>query len=222
VEVRVDLLDAQLRAWDGLGRPGSWWTGMQRVEIASTALQAWCDPDPLPPWVRPSTLVDRLPHAATVPAVAHDAAYRLTRHAATLGRSWYDEVTRSLDPLAYVELVGIVCTVAAVRSLRDTLGLVALPLPQVHPGEPTGARPPDVVPARMNWVPVAGPADAVAAVVQALSAVPGEFENLWRLADVQYMPEPEMVDPQWTRGALSRAQMELLATRVAQRRGCVY
>jgi alkylhydroperoxidase family enzyme len=31
-----------------------------------------------------------------------------------------------------------------------------------------------------------------------------------------------MVDPRWTRGTLSRPQMELVATRVAQLRDCFY
>ena len=65
-------------------------------------------------------------------------------------------------------------------------------------------------------MPVAAPADQVAAVVQAYTAVPGEMVNTWRMADAQYMPEPEMVDPGWTRrpGGLSRAQMELVAARI--------
>ncbi len=73
-------------------------------------------------------------------------------------------------------------------------------------------------------MPVAAPADQVAAVVQAYTAVPGEMVNTWRMADAQYMPEPEMVDPGWTRrpGGLSRAQMELVAARVTQLRECFY
>jgi hypothetical protein len=48
--------------------------------------------------------------------------------------------------------------------------------------------------------------------------------NTWRMADAQYMPEPEMVDPAWQRrpGGLPRAQMELVAARVAQLRECFY
>ena len=42
--------------------------------------------------------------------------------------------------------------------------------------------------AQLNWVPVAAPADQVAAVVQAYTAVPDEQDNTWRMADAQYMP----------------------------------
>ena len=78
--------------------------------------------------------------------------------------------------------------------------------------------------AELNWVPVAAPADQVAAVVQAYSAVPGEHENTWRMAAAQYIPVDEMVHADWSRrpGGLTRPQMELVAARVAQLRECFY
>ncbi len=44
------------------------------------------------------------------------------------------------------------------------------------------------------------------------------------MAAVQYMPEQEMVDPEWRRrpGGLSRAQMELVAARLTKLRDCFY
>ena len=42
------------------------------------------------------------------------------------------------------------------------------------------------------------------------------------MADAQYIPDKEMIDPHWTRGTLSRVQMELVATRVSQQRECFY
>ena len=44
------------------------------------------------------------------------------------------------------------------------------------------------------------------------------------MADAQYMPQPEMVRPDWTRrpGGLSRAQMELVAARLTLLRDCFY
>ena len=91
-------------------------------------------------------------------------------------------------------------------------------------GEPTGEVPDELVQPQFNWVPVQAPADQLPAVVQAYTAVPGEFANLWRMSDAQYMPADEMVDPDWTRreGGLSRPQTELVAARVAQLRECFY
>jgi len=71
---------------------------------------------------------------------------------------------------------------------------------------------------------VAAPADQTAAVVQAYTAVPAEQVNTWRMADAQYMPNDDMVNPAWTRraGGLSRAQMELVAARITKLRDCFY
>jgi hypothetical protein len=104
------------------------------------------------------------------------------------------------------------------------IGVDVPPLPPPRPGPPTGERPTRIAPARCNWVPVAAPADEVAAVVQAYSAVPGEQRNTWRMAAAQYMPDAEMVDPDWRRrpDGLSRAQMELVAARLALLRECFY
>ncbi|MEY3316405.1 MAG: hypothetical protein RL388_1029, partial [Actinomycetota bacterium] len=80
----------------------------------------------------------------------------------------------------------------------------------------------NIVAAQLNWVPVVGPADKDAAVVQAFTAVPETNRLIWAMADAQYIPDKEMVDPKWTRGTLSRVQMELIATRVSQQRECFY
>ena len=81
-----------------------------------------------------------------------------------------------------------------------------------------------MVEAELNWVPVAAPADELAAVRQAYTAVPAEQANTWRLADAQYIPPDEMGLPDWSRGpgSLSRPQIELVASRVAQLRECFY
>ncbi len=129
-----------------------------------------------------------------------------------------------MGELPYVEVCAIVSTVAAVAHFCRNIGVTVPPLPAPIPGEPTGRRPERLARANYNWVPVAEPADQVAAVVQAYTAVPDEQRNTWRMADVQYMPEPEMVDPAWSRrrGGLSRAQMELVAARLTVLRDCFY
>jgi hypothetical protein len=160
--------------------------------------------------------------------VAHDAVHRIAAHAGTLTQEWYHDVTSRLGDhvavadAAYVELVAIASTVAAVVSFRRAAGLPAWDLPPATRGEPTRAEPDGLEPATLNWVRVAGPADERAAVVQAFTSVPAEHERLWRLADAQYIPDLEMVDPRWTRGTLSRPQMELIAARVSQLRECFY
>jgi hypothetical protein len=227
VAVRPDLIAAHQAAWRALGEPGSFFTGAQRVELARTALAALTVAEPLAPWLAPSTVVGLLDELAgtqrrLAPEAAHDTAYRLARHAGTLTEGWYERTVAAIEPLAYVELVALVCAVAAVESFRRSAGLPQWPLPAPAPGEPTGFVAAQLSAAALNWVPVAAPADERAAVVQAFSALPVDNGRIWAMADAQYIPDLEMVDPRWTRGTLTRPQMELVATRVAQIRECFF
>jgi hypothetical protein len=223
MQVRDDLADAHRLAWLHLAEPGSWWTGAQRLELAGTVLIAIADDEPLPPWIGVTTS-DRLPSHRTVPDAAHDIAYRIARHASTITESVYRDVVATIGELPYVELCAVVSTTAAVAHFCRNIGVVAPPFPPASAGRPNGERPDELATAALNWVPVVAPADQVAAVVQAYSAVPSEWRNTWRMADAQYMPDAEMVHPDWQRrpGGLSRAQMELVAARVAQLRECFY
>ena len=222
LDVRSDLATAHRQAWDALALPGTWWTGNQRVELAATAVVALTDANPLPPWTAPSSVDGWLDRDLVAPPVAHDVVYRVAAHAGTLSESWYERVSAELDDLAYVEVVGIACTVAAVVAFRRAAGLAPWELPRPVDGEPSRVVPPGLVPAGLNWVRVTSPADETAAVVQAFTSVPAESERLWMLAEAQYIPNLEMVDPRWTRGTLSRPQMELVAARVSQLRECFY
>jgi hypothetical protein len=222
MDVRADLLEAQRGTWAALARPGTWWTGRQRVELAGTALAAMTAAEPLPPWVAPSTVDGLLGDDLAAPRAAHDAIYRIAAHAATLTESWYEGMRDELTDLAYVEVVAIACTVVAVVAFRRAAGLDPWELPSPVDGEPSRLVPDDLVSAATNWVRVVKPADEMAAVVQAFTSVPAELERLWTLAAAQYIRNLEMVDPQWTRGTLSRQQIELVAARVSQLRECFY
>ena len=223
IAVRPDLVEAHRLAWDHVTSPGSWWTGAQRRALAETVILAIRDDDPLPPWVAMST-TDRRPDEAQAPGAAHDIAYRIARHAGTITRDVAESAMARLGALPFVELCGIVSSVAAVVHFHRNVGRPLPELPEPTDGDPTGAQPDEIVEATLNWVPVAAPADQTAAVVQAYSAVPGTFDNTWRLASAQYIPSEEMVHPDWMRrpDGLTRPQAELVAARVAQLRECFY
>ena len=221
-EVRQDLVRAHNQAIAALSKPGTWWTGAQRRELAITAQLAISESEPVAPWVGVSTVANKLPASLTAPKIAHDVMYRISRHAATLTRDWYEKVTAEINPLAFVELCGIACTIAPVMAFRRALGLPVVEIGSAEAGQPSNQKPENIVTAQLNWVPVVGPADKDAAVVQAFTAVPETNRVIWAMADAQYIPDKEMVDPKWTRGTLSRVQMELIATRVSQQRECFY
>jgi hypothetical protein len=220
--IRDDLAEAHGLAWEHLAQPGHWFTAAERIELAATVLRAIGEDDPLPPWV-PVSASGRLPGERVASDLAHDMAYRLARHAGTFTGDIARAAMSELGDLRYVELCAIVSSAAAVGHFARNVGTELPPLPDPADGEPTRDHPPLAV-ATLNWVPVADPADRLPAVVQAYTAVPREHENTWRLAAAQYMPSDEMIHPDWARraGGMSRAQMELVAARVAQLRECFY
>lgn len=209
--VRADLADAHRRSLAHLAAPGARFDGATRVRIAAAACDAYLATDPPPPWARP--------HGEA----ALDVAHRLARHAGTLTLDWYEQViTEGMNPLEWVEVVGIVCAVVPPVAFARAAGLPLPALPDPVAGPPHGREAGELAPARLNWVPVAAPADRVASVVQALSALPDEWDNLWRLAEAQYMSDRQMDDPLWNRGTLSRPQMELVAGRLSLLRQCFF
>jgi hypothetical protein len=216
------MFDAQAEAWRQVTSPGASFTGAERTAIAATALAALDDVDPLAPWVSPSQAGRALPGDGVLAAVVVDAVYRLARHAATLTDDWYRaQVEQGFDPIAYVEMVAIVAAVAAVDGFYRASGLERPPLPPTVDGDPH-RRHPEVEPATLNWVPVAVPADVDAAVVQGLSAAPDDFATVKQLAAAQYIPFDEMGELGWSRGTLSRGEMELVAARLSAVRECFY
>lgn len=220
--VRPDLLAAQVDAWRHVTSPGASWTGAERRAIAEIALAAFDDTDPLPPWVSPTSAGRSMCNDVVLADVVVDAVYRIARHASTLTETWYrEQLARGIDVFAYVEMVGVVAAVAAVDGFFRSAGLDRPALPEAACGEPHG-RHPQVEPATLNWVPVAAPADRVAAVVQGLSAAPAEWDNVCRLAAAQYIPVDEMGELAWSRGTLSRGEMELVAARLSAARECFF
>ncbi len=216
------VLDAH-RAWvRRVISPGSWWSGNQRIEFVAAVWAALDDVEPLPAWVAPSA-AGRVPAGRDLPAPAHDIAYRLARHAATCTEAWYAAALIALDvePPAYVELVALAATAAAVHGFARGMAVERPPLPDALPGDPDRLAP-ELVPATLNWVPVRPPADQRASVVQALHAVPDDFDMVWTMAAAQYMPDHEMVNMDWQRGILHRRQMELVAARVSLLRECFF
>ena len=160
--------------------------------------------------------------ADVLPDVVIDVVYRIARHASTLTEDWYRaQIDAGIDPVAYVEMVGVVVAVVAVDGFYRAAGLERPPMPPPIDEAADGQRP-STEPATLNWVPVAVPADRVAAVVQGLSAAPAEWDNVARLSSAQYIPVDEMGELAWTRGTLSRSETELVAARLSAARECFY
>lgn len=231
--VRPDLTAAIVGVWDRLSRAGAGLTGRQRLAIARVARAALADPDPLPPWVAPSTVDGRTVEPDLAPHLC-DAVYRLTLHARTLTASWYaDMLDRAeITPQQWVEAVEVVMTVAAVDGFSHAAGLPRPELPAPEPGLPPGWGDVPARPARHHWVPVLHLEDdttgyyrgapLVPPVIRALSAVPSSHRTMFELSAAMYMDPADMRDLEWSRGTLDRRQTELVAARLSSLRECFY
>ena len=209
--VRTDLAEAHQRSLAHIAAPGARLDADTRVRLAEIAIAAYLDPAPPPPWATP--------HGEPLA----DAVPRLAPHAGPPTADWYTQLIGSgVHPLDWVEAVGVVIAALPPVAFARAIGAPLPAIPAPAHGNPHGREAAELAPARLNWVPVAAPADKVASVVQALSALPDEWDNLWRLAEAQYMGDRQMDDPRWNRGTLSRPQMELVAGRLSLIRECFF
>ena len=237
VSVRDDLRAAHERAWYALGRPGSWWTGAERIAIAEATRAAstctLCRERKAA--LSPYTIAGVHDGPAAPSAVAVDAVHRIATDPARLTRRWHDDLRAAgLGDGAYVELIGIVTTVIGTDSFCRAIGVPPHALPAAVPGEPSRHRPANATNegAWVDTIPsgaATGPdADLYADipgrtpnVIRALSLVPDALRTLKDLGAAHYMSTAEM--PQLTRGrAIDRAQIELIAGRVSALRECFY
>ncbi len=220
VPIRLDLVAAHFETAQEWASPGNWWSAAERLAMVDEVRRARAA-DELPPWVAPTTVDGLIDDDHVLPKTAIDAVWRLTNHSGTLTREWYDEIIeRGLSPEQYVELVAVVATANCIDVFGQAVGSEPIALPSPAEGRPdrelvAGAE------SSTHWVPtVPGPG---ANVGKALTAVPVAGRAWRRLSDAQYVPPEALIgDLSWSRGALDRTQVELLAARTSLLNECFY
>ncbi len=235
LEIRPDLTAAHAHVWEKLAAPGTWWNGVERLAIAEVVRTALDDKEPPPPWVSASSS-GRVAHNPALRSQLQDAVYRLTRHAGTLTEDWYLSMrdATAITHQQWVEVIDVVISVASVLRFAQLAGIDRPEFPTALDGEPLRQEQPSK-PANHHWVPVVHLEDmttelepfyeglpVIAPVIRALSSVPAAMDTLSVLSGAQYIPNREMVDLNWTRGTLSRRQMEFVAGRLSAHRECFY
>lgn len=178
--------------------------------------------------------------AVGLPDAAIEAIHRIRTDSGRLGPGWYRSVTGAgLTEEHYVELLSIVATVVAVDTFHRTAGLPLPELPVAKAGDPSRRRPTGARPG-LAWMPTLAPEDRVPEdpdlyldhpgprkrgggnVHRALSLVPDSMIHWWDLFETMYLPAPAMRDFTREYRAISHAQIEMLAARVAALNQCVY
>ena len=220
VAIRDDLDTAHTETIQAWASPGNWWTAAERLAMVREVRRARAA-DELPPWVRPTSVDGLVEDDHILPEAAVDAVWRLTNHAGTLTEEWYREtIERGLTPEQYVELVGVVATANSVEVFATAIGVESRSLPGPAEGHPDQEVVPEAGPGA-HWVPtISAP---IANVRKALTASPVAIRDYQRLSAAQYVPaEAVRGDLTWTRGALDRSQVELLAARTSLLNECFY
>ena len=241
--MRDDLATTQAQAWQRLASAGAWWTGAQRIAIAAEARHtldcAFCAArvaalSPLAVGGAHTRLDSPLTDAAI------EAIHRIRTDPGRLGETWFLRLREAgLAEEAYVELVSVVAVVTAVDTFRRAAGLQPWALPPPRDGAPTRHRPRGARPG-LAWVATLAPEDVTpddpdlyrdrpgprarygANIHRALSLVPDSMIHWWDMLEAMYQSSSQMRDFARDYRAVTHAQIELLAARVAALNRCEY
>lgn len=234
--VRVDLLQAQRRAWTRIARAGNWWTGAERVAIAAEARNAGtcglCKTRKEA--LSPNHVAGDHDSLGALPGAVVEAIHRIRTDPGRLSRDWFEGILdQGVAMEKYVEMVGVVATTVLVDTFCRGLGVAAHDLPEAINGAPrqhypTGAK------AHDHWVDTLFPEDLTdrdidpysggpaANIHKAMSLVPEEVVGFFDLAGTHYLTGAQMAEVMVDPRAIDRAQIELLAARVSAINQCVY
>ena len=216
VPVREDMATALRRSWEDIGRPGTWWTGPERVAIAALARAERIQRNE-PPWSR-----NRGEPGTPLPAQAIEAARKIGADPTHLDRDWAKGTIAELGDAHYVELASVVVTTVAADAFCEAMGIDHEPLPEPEAGEPTGERP-DGMGDIGAWVPVQVVDWRRANVARALSLVPEGVRTFFRMVAAMYSGTATDFEKMvWDHRPLARPQVELLAARVSALNQCFY
>jgi hypothetical protein len=202
--VPENYLEAFATIWTHLAMPGDWFDAETRIRLATETRSDQGTTYDLGQLNDDELLLDTV--------------RRITQDPAKLHRDWFDTVTGRLGLGPYAEAVAIVTQVVPIDRFCKLLGRPLEPLPHPIAGAPSRKAPDDLVD-RGAWLPMSPMPGAN--VVAALSYVP--LDNLLRLGLVRALYSGTNFDElQWTDRALSRPQIELLATQTSAHNECFY
>ncbi len=237
--VREDLVAAHRSAWRHIGTAGTWWSAERRVAIARETRKA-----------RACSLCGRRKAALSpygeegshddlgeLPAVVVEVVHRVTTDPGRIAGRWVEGLlAQGMTDCEYVETVGVVVATLVVDTFTTAIGCDLHALPKAQHGGPSRRRPPTAAheEGHVAMIPVDGLQDDytdlydtrhfVPHVHRALSLVPEETRAAMTLEEAHYLPYelvPVYTDSDHDR-ALTKCQMELLASRVSVLNDCFY
>src|SRR5258708_796785 len=236
--MRPELTKALDTAWRALGAPGVWWSGGERLQILSEARAArQCELCRVrKAALSPHAVAGRHDSATGLPAAPIEAIHRIVSDPGRLSEAWYRRtIELGLRDEAYVELLAVVAITTAVDTFDRSRGSPLRRAPAAVAGEPTRRRPAGAKPG-LGWMPMLAPEDVTpddpalysaagrigGNVHRALSLVPEAMMQFWDMFEAMYLPQDAMRDFAREYRAITHAQIEMLAARVAVLNQFVY
>ncbi len=216
----LDLPDgigqAATDAIGGLGRPGRWWTGQQRLAIAEVARRS-----------QPRALWDRIPPLESLEH--HDSpdlspfvaalAELITVETSAINSETIALIEERIGDAAYAELCAIVAQVAAIDQLCHALGVELAEFPAAVSGVPSRVRPEGMGDAGGH---IEMTADFEGPNVARSLSLAAEDHLRWRALVLSMYSRDGFFNMVWTDRALTRPQVELLAARTSALNECFY
>jgi hypothetical protein len=242
MDIRADLAAAQARAWALIGQPGTWWTGGERIAIAAETRHsracALCAARQRV--ASPAMVGGEHDTLGQLPDAAVEAVHRIATDPGRIGEAWFRRLSPAgLSDERYVELVAVVAVTVTIDTFRAAAGLDRWKLPPAMPGDPVRQRPRKLTEG-IAWMKVLLPDDrspdepdlyldsqvprprGAGNIYFALSLVPAAMINWWDLDEPMYLTSAQMGEPLAQHRAISNAQIEMLAARVAALNQCTY
>lgn len=233
--VRDDIVQVCGAQWDRLGKPGAWFTGVERVAIAAEIRAARkCDfctarREAVSPYAAHGTHQT----ASDLPAPIVDVIHRIATDPGRLGSKWHAEFHEAgVSDEQLVEITGIVGNVTVADTFARAVGATEAELPTPEPGEPTRERPTG---AKLQdaRVPTVKFSDAqgeqlkfyksvgvVGNVMKSLSLVPEEQFGFFSQSPALYIAT-NIMDLTFKR-SIDRPQIEFIAAIVSDANECFY
>ena len=210
--VRQDIVNVHRQTWKAIACAGSFWSDVDRLEIAKQARAARSQRSDLP-FNRsyPDSRLNR-DTLETVRKVAADAG--------KIDRLWAKKQIASIGDGPYAELVAIVASVSAVDAFSEALGRPKEMLPKATGGSCSGVKSDNATDIG-GYLPMVDPWDGPN-VSRALSLVPAANALFMQNVSSMYVGKGGGFNDMVWDGPLSRPQAELLAARVSSVNECFY
>lgn len=234
--IRPRLVEAIEEAWRRLARPGTWWSGAERLAIAAEVRRAaTCDLcQRRKAALSPYTVEGQHDSDSDLPEAAIEAAHRLASDAGRITETWVRSIAEGgLGEERYVEIVSIAAIVTGLDTFERALGREPRSLPKPVAGAPTRTRPAGAK-RNLAWVATLAPEDLTSAdpdpyavhgdknIHRGLSLVPQEVFNFFDLDVELYLQDDEIRDFGTEYRDISHAQIELIAARASSINACFY